>query len=119
MQVVGDKWVVVPSSEQSFSQFCDADELIKELVSDSSGTTYSKAGSTTVAGEDVVAVDSTDADGQSSTGYVLVDAPHYLVKVEQKGGKEPGTVTFSDFDAAVQTKAPAASDTIDPSKLAG
>jgi hypothetical protein len=120
MQLVGDKWVVVPSTEQSFSQFCDADQLIKELVSDEgSDTTYTKTGSSTVDGRDVVEVASKDTGGQSSTGYVLVDDPHYLVKVEQVGGKEPGSVTFSDFDADVRTEAPAEADTVDLSKLAG
>jgi hypothetical protein len=64
-------------------------------------------------------VASKDTGGQSSTGYVLVDDPHYLVKVEQVGGKEPGSVTFSEFDADVRTEAPAEADTVDLSKLAG
>jgi hypothetical protein len=119
MQVVGDRWVVVPSSEPTFSRFCDADELIDELVSDSRGTTYRKAGTTTIDGADVVAVATKGAGGQSSTGYVRVDAPHYLVRVEERGGTEPGTVMFSDFDVPVRTTAPPASDTIDLSRLGG
>ena len=120
MQMVGDKWVVVPSSDRSFSQFCDSDQLIKELVSDDQGgTTYSKSGSTSVDGQDVVKVDSKDSDGQTSTGYVLVDDPHYLVKVEQTTGDEPGSVTFSDFNADVKAQAPAEGDTVDLSKLSG
>jgi hypothetical protein len=123
MQVVGDRWVVVPSSEPTFRQFCNADELIDELVdelvSESRGTTYRRAGTATVDGRDVVGVDTSGVGGESSTGYVSVDAPHYLVRVEERGGTEPGTVTFSDFDVPVRTTAPVASDTIDLSRLGG
>ena len=50
-----------------------------------------KAGTDTVDGDDVVAIDNKDPENGDSTGYVLVDDPHYLVKIEKTDGGDTGT----------------------------
>jgi len=115
--VVGDKWVLFPDEDGGFGDLCDLDDLLDELVEEH-GATYSKAGEETLAGDDVVAVTSKD-DGQSSTGYVRVDEPHYLVKMERTEGDQPGSVTFSGFDEDVDVEAPADSEVADLSALTG
>lgn len=115
-KLVGDKWVVVPDGEEGFGEMCDLDELLDELIKDDSDTTYSKSGEDEIDGEKVLAIESKDEDG-TSTGYVLADEPHYLVKVEKTDGEEPGTVTFGDFDEAVEVEAPSDDEVIDLDSL--
>ncbi|MDF1605305.1 hypothetical protein [Nocardioides sp. YIM 152315] len=113
--VVGDKWVVVPAGEDGFAELCDLDDLLDELISDDD-TDYTKAGDDEIDGERVLAVESKDEDG-SSTGYVVVDEPHYLVKVEKTEGDEPGSVAFSEFDEEFSVEAPAGDEVIDLNDL--
>jgi hypothetical protein len=116
MGIVGDKWVLVPGGEDGFTELCDLDELLDELIEGDDDTTYSKTGDDEIDGEHVIAVESKDDDG-SSTGYVLADDPHYLVKVEKTEGDEPGSVTFSEFDEAVDVEPPGDDEVVDLNSL--
>lgn len=119
LSIVGDKWVVIPADGDSLSQFCNAGDLIDQLVKDDAEeTTYTTTGTDSLDGQDVVLVDSDDPENGVSTGYVLVDEPHFLVKVERTEG-DVGMVTFSEFDEPVEVEAPAADDQIDLDNLAG
>ena len=119
--IVGDKWVIIPSSDDSFNQFCDVDELLDQLLAedDSDGSTYEKAGEGEVDGEDVVKIDNVDPEDGTSTGYVLVDSPHYLVKIEKTDGEDTGSVTFSEFNEEFEVEAPAKDDVVDLESLGG
>jgi hypothetical protein len=117
MSVVGDKWVVMPSgSDSSFAEICDLDELFDELLQDDDDTEYSKTGDDEVDGEKVLAIESKDDEG-TSTGYVLADSPHYLVKIEKTDGDEPGSVTLSEFDEPVEVEVPADDEVVDLNSL--
>lgn len=116
MGIVGDKWVVVPDGEDGFAELCDLDELLDELIKDDDDTTYSKSGDDEIDGEKVLAIESKDEEG-TSTGYVLVDEPHYLVKVEKTEGDEPGSVTFGEFDEPVDVEAPSDDEVVDLNSL--
>ncbi len=116
MSLVADKWVVVPDGEDGFAELCDLDELLDELIAGDDDTTYSKTGDDEIDGDKVLAIESKDDEG-TSTGYVLVDEPHYLVKVEKTEGDEPGSVTFSDFDESVGVQAPSDSEVVDLNSL--
>jgi hypothetical protein len=118
ISVVGDKWVVVPDDEDSLKQFCDVDDLLDQLLKDEDDdSTYTKKGTDTLDGDDVVKVDNEDPEDGTSTGYVLVDAPHYLVKIEKTEGADPGSVTFSAFDEEFDVSAPATDEVVDFSNL--
>lgn len=118
LSAVGDKWVVIPEDDDSFNTFCDVDLLLDELLKDEDdGSTYSNEGTEELDGEDVVAIDNEDPEDGTSTGYVLVDDPHYLVKIEKTDGASTGTVTFSEFDEEFEVEAPAADDVVDLSTL--
>ena len=121
MAIVGDKWVVVPDSEDSINQFCDVNDLLDQLLKDdnSDNSTYSKNGTDTVDGDDVVKVDNEDPEDGTSTGYVLVDDPHYLVKIEKTEGSDTGTVTFSAFNEEFDVTAPDDSEVVDLDNLSG
>jgi hypothetical protein len=119
ISIVGDKWVVVPEGEDSIKQFCDVNDLLDQLLKDddSDKSTYTKKGTDTVDGEDVVKVDNEDPSSGTSTGYVLVDDPHYLVKIEKTEGEDTGSVTFSEFDKEFDVTAPADDEVIDLDNL--
>jgi hypothetical protein len=116
--IVGDKWVVVPEGEDSITQFCDVDDLLDQMLKDDEDdSTYTKKGTDTVDGDDVVKVDNEDPKDGTSTGYVLVDDPHYLVKIEKTSGDDTGNVTFSAFDEEFEVTAPAEDEQVDLSNL--
>jgi hypothetical protein len=121
MSLVGDKWVVVPSSGDSFDQFCDIDDLLDELIKSDKedGDKYTKKDTEDVDGDEAVPVEHTSDDDGSSVGYVLVDEPHYLVKIEKTDGDDTGKVTFSEFDEKFEVSAPAEDEIVDLDKLAG
>ncbi|HEU5037945.1 MAG TPA: hypothetical protein VFT70_13145 [Nocardioides sp.] len=119
ISIVGDKWVVVPDGEDSINQFCDVNDLLDNLLKEdtSDGSTYTKKGTDTVDGDDVVKVDNEDPKDGTSTGYVLVDDPHYLVKIEKTDGADTGSVTFSEFDEEFEVTAPGTDEVIDLDNL--
>jgi hypothetical protein len=111
IQTVGDKWVV--DSNKEFARFCDLDQFFDQVfTSDDDASKYKTVGTGEVDGKQVVKVTNTGAKG-ASTGYILVDDPHYLVEVERTDGDEPGKIEFSDFDKPFTVQAPAADQVID------
>ena len=121
ISIVGDKWVVVPDDQDSIKQFCDVDDLLDQLLKDDDDdkSTYTKKGTDSVDGDDVVKVDNEDPEEGTSTGYVLVDDPHYLVKIEKTSGDDTGSVTFSAFDDEFDVTAPGDDEVVDLSTLGG
>jgi hypothetical protein len=110
---VGDKWVADSSGE--FTQFCDLDALLDDVLDESAeGATYTVDGTEEIDGETVVKVDREDEgeDGVSS-GYVLAESPHYLVKIAKTSGDDAGTLTFAEFNEDVTVEAPAADEVVD------
>ena len=121
LAVVGDKWVVVPTSGDGFDQFCDIDDLLDELIKSEKedGDKYTAKDTEKVDGDEAVPVEHTSEDDGTSVGYVLVDEPHYLVKIEKTKGDDTGSVTFSEFDEKFTAEAPADDDVIDLDSLQG
>jgi hypothetical protein len=117
MDLVGDKWVVVPPGEGGgFGEFCDLDPLLDQLLEDEdddSEATFTKGDTEDVDGDETIAVKREDAEDGVSTGYVLVDEPHYIVKIDKTEGEDTGTVTFSEFDEEFEAEAPADDDVVD------
>jgi hypothetical protein len=112
---VGDSWVVDSGGE--FSQFCDLDQFRDSLFDESDGeTTYTNKGADEIDGEPVVEVESKDAKG-TSTGFVLVEGDHYLVRIASDDADGAGEVVFSDFDAEVGVEAPADDEVVDLDEL--
>lgn len=115
MTLVGDKWVVVPDGEDGFGEFCDLDELLDQLLEDDDDdkATFATGEVEDLDGEDVIPVEREDSEDGASTGYVRVDDPHYLVKIDKTEGEDTGTVTFSEFDEEFDAEAPADEDVVD------
>ena len=118
--VVGDKWVVAPNGGDGFDEFCDIDKLLDQMLSTGKddSSTYEKGDAKKIDGVEAVPI-SHEGDNGSSIGYVRVDDPHYLVKIEKTDGEDGGAVTFSEFNEKVDVEAPAPDDVIDLDNLAG
>ncbi len=114
---VGDKWVAIPADDDSVASLCDLDQLLDEIDGDDNDTSYEKeSGTEEIDGQEVVVVSGTGKDG-TTVASILTDAPHYLVRMERTEGDDPGTVTFSDFDADVEVEEPAADEQVDLNSL--
>lgn len=111
ISAVGDRWVTLPEDDTSFKPFCDIEEFLGELV-DNEEAEYTKGDTAEVDGEDTVEIVSEREGEGASSGYVLVDGDHYLVKIEKTEGADPGTVTFSGFDEQPDVEAPAEDEQI-------
>ncbi|MEU9981996.1 hypothetical protein [Streptomyces sp. NPDC050856] len=96
-------------------EMCDLDQVLGELRT---GINTAKRGEvTTVGGRKALTL--TEKDGAATYKiYVATEGEPYLLKVEQKGGKEPGTISFSAYNKPVPAKKPAAKDIVDLDKLA-
>lgn len=114
IQTVGDQWIVDSNSE--FAQFCDLDEFFSNIFAEDGDSKYETVGTDELDGDEVVKVENTDDDG-TSTGFVLVDDPHYLVKVERTEGESPGQIEFGEFDEEFEVEAPAEDEVIDLEQL--
>lgn len=116
IDLVAGRWVVL-GEDDGFAEFCDLDQLLDELVESDTESTYETGEQSEVDGIAVVAVESTDEDGETSTGYVAVEEPHHLVRIEKTEGEDTGTVTFTEFDEPLEVEAPADEDMVDLDSL--
>ena len=110
--VVGDKWVVV-GDDQDFAEFCDLDELLKEMGDDEVEDKAEVEGTEDVDGTEAVKVTGDTEEGDPVKVWVAVDEPHHILKVEVDEGEEPVEVAFSEFDEELSVEAPADDEVID------
>ncbi|MDW6062142.1 hypothetical protein SAZ11_34115 [Streptomyces sp. FXJ1.4098] len=103
---IGDRWTKSKASGSDFKDFasaCDSDTMLSGFES---GPNLARKGeTTTVDGKPAITLTETDGD-ETYTTYVATEGKPYILKMVIKGGKEPGTVTFGDFDEPVDAKAP-------------
>ncbi|MEU9796166.1 hypothetical protein AB0E27_37270 [Streptomyces sparsogenes] len=103
---IGDRWTkskATGADAKDFTAFCDSDTM---LAGFEGGPNLSHKGkTTTVDGKPAITL--TETEGKETyTVYIATEGKPYVLKMVVKGGKEPGTVTFSDFDKPVDAKAP-------------
>ncbi|MFD8870788.1 MULTISPECIES: hypothetical protein [unclassified Streptomyces] len=105
-EAIGERWTKSKASgadAKDFTAFCDSDAM---LAGFEAGPNLARKGeTTTVDGKPAITLTETDGD-ETYTTYVATEGKPYILKMVIKGGKEPGTVTFSDFDKPVDAKAP-------------
>jgi hypothetical protein len=113
ISAVGDKWVVLPQGDESFTSFCDLDSLLSDLGDGPESDSTTEGDTEEVDGQETVIVNSKTDNGDPVKAWIATDDPHHIIKMEVDQGDEPGTISFSDFDEDLQIEAPAESDTID------
>lgn len=110
---VGDNWVVVPPSAADLTAVCDLGAVLDSLL-DENNQDFTKAGTEEVDGQPAVKLTRPDTDDPdaTTTSWIAVEGKHYLLKFE-KTGAQPGGVTLSDFDVALEIEPPAADEIVD------
>lgn len=111
---VGDKWVILPKGDKSFTSFCDLDSFLSDLNSGKNNKADNIAvdGTEQLDGTDTVRLTG-EENGGTVTANVAVDDPHYILQFKQEGGTDNGTLTFSDFDQTLDITPPADSEVTD------
>ncbi|MEU4350723.1 hypothetical protein [Streptomyces sp. NPDC023838] len=132
VEVLKGRWMKIPSdapaksakrhdksSDDDMGQFCVLSELVAGMDDDKADRTgMTKGADTVVAGVPAVTlVGKKKSDGSAVTMYVAKRGPAHLLKVVETGGKEPGTVTFGDYDKPVTITPPPADQIMDLEKL--
>ncbi|MEU8760764.1 hypothetical protein [Streptomyces sp. NPDC048659] len=98
-----------PDTKDSLA-LCDLKSLLAE---------FEQGVNTAVRGQETVvdgkkALMLTQAEGsERTTVYVATEGKPYLLKLVGTGGKEPGTMSFTDYDKPVDAKVPPAKDIVD------
>jgi hypothetical protein len=112
-QLLAGKWFVVPSSIpqlSSVSSLTDIGKLFGAALNNSGNLT--KGDETKINGQKAIGVTSSSKDG---TLYVATTGTAYPLQIA--GSKNQGSVNFTDWDSAVDVKAPP--NPVDLSKLVG
>lgn len=114
---IGDSWVVDTTGAVTPSN-CDLEEFIAQVTSDEQEENDPEVvGVEELDGEEVVKLTFTNDDGDG-TVYVLTEGEHYIARFSLEGDN-PGTVTFSDFDEAVEVETPGDDEVVDLAEFTG
>ncbi|MGV9288509.1 hypothetical protein [Streptomyces sp. NPDC003719] len=115
-----DKWVKMPADDASLAGVCDKQGFIAAMDEDKSEREDLKRGSTTeVDGEEALQLTKKTAEGEQLGLYVATEDEPYLLRTTTEGGKNPGSMTFSDYNEPVRPEQPPAGETVDMKQLAG
>lgn len=119
VDMLADRWVKTTADDKDvkdLAAFCDLKSLLAEFESDDNVARKGKL--TTVDGKKAITLTETDGEAKY-TIYVAAEGKPYLLKIEQTGGEDSGTTSFSDYEKPVDAKAPAAEDIVDLDSLGG
>lgn len=104
--LMADRWVEYDVAQTQ--SFCDLEAFLDEFEEDDDGPVDAKKGDQAeIDGEDTVELVDKDEDGATTTVWVAIDGKHYILKVANKGGDEPGEMLLSDYDDDVEAEEPA------------
>lgn len=109
-QLMGDRWAKLSSKNAEFEEFfqvTDPEQLLKPEG------TLTKGSKKTVNGVEAIGVTESGSDG--GTMYVATTGEPYPLLLEGPPGE--GQLTFGDFGATFDIKAPAAGEVVDLDKL--
>ncbi|WP_371661967.1 hypothetical protein [Streptomyces sp. NBC_00280] len=108
--MLAGKWTKMSatgSDAKDLADFCDLDSVLADFKEADSGPGFgvTRGGTTTVGGVPAVVV--TEKDGKDKyTMYVASKGKPYLLQVDSKSAKDPGTIVFSDYDKPVAARKP-------------
>jgi hypothetical protein len=108
--LLAGKWTKMSatgSDAKDMAGFCDLDDVLADFKDTGSGTDsgVTRGAETTVGGTPAVVV--TEKDGKETfTMYVASEGKPYLLRVDSKSAKDPGTIVFSEYDKPVAARKP-------------
>lgn len=116
--LVGKRWLRASTSDPNFKDLADAcnpDALFSKLSNDEEGVMY--RGKVTTLGTMKTMVFNNVDHGVRETVYVAAEGKPYILKMATKGGKEPATIIFTDFNKPFNVQVPPAAQVIDARSL--
>lgn len=118
IDAAGSSWVIFPGEQaDQFAELCDLDQFL-EGFGDDEDTKVEVGETSEIDGQEVVAIETESDSGDPVTGFVTVEEPHYLLKIEANG-EEPGELVFSEFDEPLDLAAPSEDEVFDLTDLSG
>ncbi|MEU2437529.1 hypothetical protein ABZ595_15225 [Streptomyces rubradiris] len=116
-RALSGRWVKVPVGDSRTTGLCDKQGFLADLDSDKSERKgMTKGDVITVDGRKAIELRKKKGSGESITMYVATEGKPYILKLDQSGGKSPGTVVFSDYGKPVKATPPPAGKVIDGTK---
>ena len=107
MAQLGDKWASAGSASAQLAEFCHLDNFTSSL---GAGTDVQRGETSTIDGLQVAEFTSEHAGG-TTHAWVAVEGEPYLVRITREG-EQPGTISFSSFNASLRIDAPAPDDVV-------
>lgn len=114
--MLAGKWTKMAATgadAKDIAGFCDLDSVLADFKDAQSGGSAGAASDTDATRGATTTVDGTPAlvvnekDGKDSyTLYVATQGKPYILRLESKSAKDPGTIAFSEYDKPVAAKTP-------------
>ncbi|MHB9851706.1 hypothetical protein ACSYGO_20980 [Streptomyces krungchingensis] len=107
VELLADKWTKMAatgSDAKDIAGFCDLDSVLAGAEDVNSDATRGKT--TTVEGTPAIILHEKDGKDRY-TLYIATEGKPYLLRVDSTSAKDPGTLTFSDYDKPVPAQKPA------------
>ncbi|MFC7220735.1 hypothetical protein ACFQLX_21620 [Streptomyces polyrhachis] len=114
VKVMKGKWIKSSVSDadiRDLAGLCDLDELFKNFDEDEGSVERGPV--TEAGGAKALTLTGKGADGSDNTALVATEGRPYLLKLAQKGGDEPSTVVFGDYNEAVDVRVPDRKEILD------
>ncbi|WP_432174234.1 hypothetical protein [Streptomyces sp. Tue6028] len=118
VELLADKWTKMAatgSDAKDIAGFCDLDSVLAGAEDVNSDATRGKT--TTVDGTPAIILHEKDGKDRY-TLYIATEGKPYLLRVDSTSAKDPGTLTFSEYDKPVPAQKPAGK-VLDLDKLSG
>ena len=116
ISLIGDKWLKVPAEQDQFASFCDLDQLLADLEPAAGESAPDKGEVGAVDGAEAIEL-TTENRGETTSVWVATAEPHYVLQLQQTGGKEPGSVTLSEYNEDLALTEPKADEVLDLSTM--
>lgn len=116
LDLVGDKWAKAPKGSADFSSFCDLTSLTQGMFPNGFGVGVTKGEIRTINGQRAIEI-SVQRDTQVDHMWVAIDGPHYVLRVETKGGADQSTYDLTEFNEPVGRVRPPKGQFVDVEKL--
>ncbi|WP_154402909.1 hypothetical protein [Nocardioides speluncae] len=105
VDLLANRWVEHDVAKTK--SFCDLDGFLDEFAEDDGEQVDAEKGDPAeIDGHETIALVDKKDHGGTTTVWVAVDGKHYILKVANKGGDEPGSMLLSDYDEDVAAEEP-------------
>ena len=118
VQMLKNRWMKAGAQDAGAGagEFCDLDALLADMDANDTGAA-TKGEVTEVNGQPAIPLTEKEDGGTTTVHVANDDDKPYILRMENKGGDEPGVMDFTDYDKPVEIEEPAPSEVVDLEKL--